>query len=88
MVVSCPAAWDESGDETLDESEASDIMTGPKEFSRSYDPTQPSTDVLARRRSSVQRTASPQTSKGSTEVGGQCVHCVWLEIDTEPPVCV
>ena len=82
-----PAAWDESGDETLDESEASDIMTGPKEFSRSYDPTQPSADVLARRRSSVQRTASPQTSKGSTEVGGWsvCALCV-AEIGTEPPV--
>lgn len=70
MCFTYPAAWDESGDETLDESEASDIMTGPKEFSRSYDPTQPSADVLARRRSSVQRTASPQIGKGS-EVG-QC----------------
>lgn len=76
MVVACCAAWDESGDETLDESEASDIMTGPKEFSRSYDPTQPSANVLARRRSSVQRTASPQTSRGSTEVGDQCVQWV------------
>ena len=64
------AAWDESGDETLDESEASDIMTGPKEFSRSYHPTQPSTDVLARRRSSVnvQRISSPQGAEGC-EVG-------------------
>ena len=76
MCFTYPAAWDESGDETLDESEASDIMTGPKEFSRSYDPTQPSADVLARRRSSVQRTASPQIGKGS-EVGQCAAYIKW-----------
>ena len=48
----CLAVWEESSEGTLD-SQGSDILSGPKEFSRNYNPTQPSIDVLARRRSSA-----------------------------------
>ena len=48
----CHAVWEESTEGNMD-SQGSDILSGPKEFTRNYNPTQPSIDVLARRRSSA-----------------------------------
>jgi ankyrin repeat protein len=67
------AVWEESSEGTLD-SQGSDILSGPKEFSRNYNPTQPSIDVLARRRSSATVQMLSKLPVSESPTGEGCPH--------------